>query len=627
MAWSPPASRPATASCSSPPSSRPACAYAVIEALLAAGVPEGVINFLPGEGDVGAALVAHPGVHTIAFTGSGAVGLEILKRSTDLAPGQRHLKRVVAEMGGKNCVIVDADADLDDAVPALAYSRLRLRRPEVQRGQPRALVHERIADALLERLHGAVEALLVDQAQRFGVDVPPVIEPATQERVARLPRRSRARRAGASSSPATPRSTATSSPPRSSTACRSAAASPRRRSSARCSPSSACATIDEACEIVSGQPFALTGGLFSRDPATVDRVSRQLPVGNLYVNRHITGAMVARQPFGGNRLSGTGTQGRRARLPPALRRAAGRDGGHDASRARRLVGHDAGVEAGLQEIVDALSVRLGRPVLVDDVDLRPLAYSIQFGELDAVRTESILGRTAPDAARDSLFGHGIRSALEPVRTPAHPEIGMEARICIPILRGGRRLGFLWLIEDPPVDRRRAARWRAPPSTEAAAILQSEADTQLDRRRREQELLRALLSPDNGASSAAAAVLEADHYVPPRPLIVIVGSGAAVPDAIDRFRARIPVKHALCGEIAGRATCVVGAQATMRGAQLAEALKSVAAEGTAPRRRGRRGGGAQRAPAPRTAARSRRCAWPSTATRSSPAGTTCAPTGC
>ncbi len=67
-------------------------------------------------------------------------------------------------------------------------------------------------------------------------------------------------------------------------------------------------SIDEACEIVAASPFALTGGLFSRDPGTVERVSARLPVGNLYVNRHITGAMVARQPFGGNRLSGTGTK-------------------------------------------------------------------------------------------------------------------------------------------------------------------------------------------------------------------------------------------------------------------------------------------------------------------------------
>ena len=91
---------------------------------------------------------------------------------------------------------------------------------------------------------------------------------------------------------------------------------------------------------------------------------------------------------------------------------------------------------GLQEIVDALSVRLGRPVLVDDVELRPLAYSSQTGELDFVRTASILGRHAPEAAREALFGHGIRTAPDAVRIPAHPEIPMSARVCVPIMRGG-----------------------------------------------------------------------------------------------------------------------------------------------------------------------------------------------
>ena len=227
----------------------------------------------------------------------------------------------------------------------------------------------------------------------------------------------------------------------------------------------------------------------------------------------------------------------------------------------------------LQEIVDELSVRLARPVLVDDVDLRPLAYSMQFGELDAVRTASILGRSAPDGARDALFGHGIRQATEPVRLPAHPAIGMEARVCIPILRGGRRLGFLWLIEDPAVSDEDVLRAREAASA-AAAILQTEADTQLDRRLREQQLISALLGPDARAAADAAATLEGDHYVPPRPLVVCVGTGASPADALDRFRARIPVKHALCGEIDGRATCIVGAHAVAGAEQLAEALRSV-----------------------------------------------------
>jgi sugar diacid utilization regulator len=149
---------------------------------------------------------------------------------------------------------------------------------------------------------------------------------------------------------------------------------------------------------------------------------------------------------------------------------------------------------------------------------------------------------------------------------------MGARICIPILRGGRRLGFLWLIEDRPIGEEELRLARAAVA-EAAAVLQSEADSQAERRRREQELISALLSDDARASAAAAAVLDADHYAPSRPLIVCVGSGGAVGEAIERFRARVPVKHALCGEVEGRATCIVGAQAPMRGEQLAEALRT------------------------------------------------------
>ena len=114
------------------------------------------------------------------------------------------------------------------------------------------------------------------------------------------------------------------------------------------------------------------------------------------------------------------------------------------------------MDRGLQEIVDALSLSLGRPVLIDDAELRPLAYSTQFGELDDVRTASILGRLAPDEARVALFAEGIRTAAAPVHIPARPEIGMRARVCVPLVGGGRRLGYLWLFEDPPVTAGRAA---------------------------------------------------------------------------------------------------------------------------------------------------------------------------
>ena len=167
-----------------PAEQSPGCALMIFRALREGGVPADAVSLLPGEGDVGAALVKDPRVHTIAFTGSGAVGLEIVREAAQLREGQRHLKRVIAEMGGKNCVIVDSDADLDEVVPALVTSAY-LYAGQKCSAAARVLVHEAIHDALLERLAGAVEVLDVGQAERLGIDVPPVIEQASQERVAR----------------------------------------------------------------------------------------------------------------------------------------------------------------------------------------------------------------------------------------------------------------------------------------------------------------------------------------------------------------------------------------------------------------------------------------------------------
>jgi hypothetical protein len=233
-------------------------------------------------------------------------------------------------------------------------------------------------------------------------------------------------------------------------------------------------------------------------------------------------------------------------------------------------------ERGLQEIVDALSLRLGRPVLIDDVELRPLAYSTQWGELDSVRTSSILGRLAPEAARVALFEEGIRAAVSHVRIPAHPDIGMRARVCVPLIGGGRRLGYLWLIEDPPVtaEELRVARAAA---AEAAALVQPDADAQSLRRRREGELLATLLGADAHRSAAAAAELEAGHYLPLRPVRVwaALPGGAASEewpaDVLDRLRARLPAKQVLCGEVDGRLVCLTGGSA-LAGEAVADVLR-------------------------------------------------------
>ncbi len=287
-----------------PAEQSPALSHQLVQALRAGGVPPEAISFLPGEGDAGAALVAHPDVHGIAFTGSLAVGREIVASAAQLRDGQNHFKQVVAELGGKNCVIVASDADLDEAVPAIVGSAFNYAGQKCSAAS-RVLAHEAIADQLLERLAGAVRTLVVGQAETLGTDVPPVIEREAQDRVARYEQAAQSGgrivaqaerpEGGGWFCPATlAADLPDGSPVLEEEIFGPLLAVQRVRD------------VDHACDVVDGLSYALTGGLFTRDPGVVRQVRRRSPVGNLYINRGITGAMVARQPFGGNRLSGTG---------------------------------------------------------------------------------------------------------------------------------------------------------------------------------------------------------------------------------------------------------------------------------------------------------------------------------
>ncbi len=283
-----------------PAEQSPASAGALVDALHEAGVPPDALALLPGYGEAGAALVRDPRVHVIAFTGSAPVGLEIVRASADTPDGQPHVKRVVAEMGGKNCVIVDADADLDEAVPGIVHSAFAYAGQKCS-AAARVLVHEAIADTLVERLAGAVEVLRVGQADEFATEVPPVIEREAQERVLRYQRL-------AGLNPREVPSQGWFVPPALATGLPEDSPVNREEIFGPLLSVTPVRDLDHAVEIVDSLPFALTGGLFSRSPAAVERVAARLPVGNLYVNRGITGAMVGRQPFGGNRRSGIGSK-------------------------------------------------------------------------------------------------------------------------------------------------------------------------------------------------------------------------------------------------------------------------------------------------------------------------------
>jgi RHH-type transcriptional regulator, proline utilization regulon repressor / proline dehydrogenase / delta 1-pyrroline-5-carboxylate dehydrogenase len=286
-----------------PAEQSPAVALRLVQALRAVGVPPAAVSLLPGEGDTGEALVRDPRVHVIAFTGSLPVGRSIVQAAADTS--ERHFKQVVAELGGKNCVIVAADADLDEAVPAIVQSAFAFAGQKCSAAS-RVLVEDAIADQLSQRLAGAAGVLLVGQARALETDVPPVIERAAMERVDRY--RELAATDGAVIAQARvpdgadgwfcPATVVADLPADSPVLAEEIFGPLLAVQRVR--------DVEHACEIVDGLSFALTGGLFSRDPRTIRYVRERTPVGNLYVNRGITGAMVGRQPFGGNRLSGTG---------------------------------------------------------------------------------------------------------------------------------------------------------------------------------------------------------------------------------------------------------------------------------------------------------------------------------
>jgi RHH-type proline utilization regulon transcriptional repressor/proline dehydrogenase/delta 1-pyrroline-5-carboxylate dehydrogenase len=289
-----------------PAEQTPLCAFVLVEALRGAGVPADALGLLPGDGSTGAQLARDPRVATIAFTGSTPVGLDVLTAAADVAPGQRQLKRTVAEMGAKNCVIVAGDADLDVAVGAIVRSAFGYAGQKCSAAS-RVLADEGVADELVERLAEAVEELRVGPPEDFATEVGPVIGRRAQERVARYAMTAAAsgivvaqRRPQGGGGPGfycPPIVVADVDP---------AAAVLHEDVCGPLLTVERVASIDEACDRIDALPYALTGGLFCRDPDTVERVVARTPVGNLYVNRAITGAMVGRQPFGGNRLSGSG---------------------------------------------------------------------------------------------------------------------------------------------------------------------------------------------------------------------------------------------------------------------------------------------------------------------------------
>ena len=288
-----------------PAEQAPAVASRLVGLLRGAGVPPEAVQLLPGVGEeVGAHLVEHAGVDVIAFTGSRAVGLDILGRAARPAPGQRGLKRVIAELGGKNAIVVDADADLDEAVRGVRSSAFGYAGQKCS-ACSRVIVHEAVAERFLARLADATRCLRVGPAADPDTEVGPVIDAEARARILGWIGR------GAAAGRVVARAEAPGGdgyyvapvliddvPP--------SAAIAREEVFGPVLVALRARSFEEALAIANESEYGLTGGVYSRDPSHVELARREFRVGNLYVNRPITGALVDRHPFGGLKQSGTG---------------------------------------------------------------------------------------------------------------------------------------------------------------------------------------------------------------------------------------------------------------------------------------------------------------------------------
>jgi RHH-type proline utilization regulon transcriptional repressor/proline dehydrogenase/delta 1-pyrroline-5-carboxylate dehydrogenase len=286
-----------------------AIAFAFHQHALAAGIPSAVLPFLPGDGAlVGDALVRHRDVVQIAFTGSREVGAAILRQAAEIAPGQTMIKRVVCEMGGKNAIIVDDDADLDEAVTGVLSSAFGYAGQKCS-ACSRLIVVGGIRENFIHRLRLAAEALAPASAARADCLLPPVIDEASYDRLKEIIHRpgtdvrSLYRDEAVSADSVgwfVPPAIFEVSDPRHPLMQRELFGPVLTVFAAR--------DFSHALEVANTGDFALTGAVYSRSPSHLQLARETFRVGNLYLNRPCTGAQVHRQPFGGFKMSGAGTK-------------------------------------------------------------------------------------------------------------------------------------------------------------------------------------------------------------------------------------------------------------------------------------------------------------------------------
>ena len=294
-----------------PSTQTPGIARLLCEELWAAGIPSDVLQLVPGPGrTVGKALVEHPNVDIIGFTGSREVGLGILEAAGKLAPGQANVKRVVCEMGGKNAIVVDATADLDEAVAGIRASAFGYSGQKCSACSRVIVVGDE--STVLRRLIHATQTLTIGHPLAPGTDIGPVIDDSAAAKIneyiaiakeenhlelAMQVPRGLAEEVGKPFvgphifSDVTPTDTIA-----------------REEIFGPVLAVMKADSFQQAIDIANDSQYKLTGAVYSRTPKNLQYARTHFRVGNLYLNQGSTGALVGRQPFGGFGHSGTGTK-------------------------------------------------------------------------------------------------------------------------------------------------------------------------------------------------------------------------------------------------------------------------------------------------------------------------------
>jgi 1-pyrroline-5-carboxylate dehydrogenase len=275
-----------------------------VDLLEEVGVPPGVVNFVPGSGsEIGDLIVADPRIRFIAFTGSKEIGLRINELAAKPQPGQKWIKRVIAEMGGKDSIIVSADADLDAAVEGVAVSAFGFQGQKCS-ACSRAIVEEPVYDEFVERLRRRVGEIAVGDPADPGKYMGPVVNEAALKSIMRYIEKGQSegrliaggKRVGETGYFLEPTVIADVAPD---------ASIAQEEIFGPVLAVIKAKDFDDAMQIANNTEFGLTGSLYTTDEAKIARAREDFFVGNLYFNRKSTGALVGVHPFGGFNMSGT----------------------------------------------------------------------------------------------------------------------------------------------------------------------------------------------------------------------------------------------------------------------------------------------------------------------------------